>query len=163
MKQNKILVAVLSLVLAACSRDGDAEPETLPPDPPTGTAPVETNPPNASYRPAFAGQTRVAGVTTSAAYRTTIVTSSLTSPWGVTSLPDGRLLVTEKAGRMRIVSISGSVSGPITGLLPVNAAGQGGLLGLCLDPDFSSNKLVYWSFSGASKPVPQCGWKVSGA
>jgi glucose/arabinose dehydrogenase len=65
-------------------------------------------------------------------------------------LPDGRLLITEKAGRMRIVTTSGNISEPITGIPPVNSAGQGGLLGVCLDPDFANNRMVYWSFSEPS-------------
>ncbi len=53
----------------------------------------------------------------------------------------------EKGGTMRIVSTSGQLSAPITGLPPVNDSGQGGLLDVAVDPDFSQNRLVYWSFS----------------
>ena len=145
MKHHIILITSFSLALLSCSRDKD----TIP-DPPTtnpSTSPVETNAPNTNYSPAFAGQTRVSGVTTSARYRATVVTTSLTSPWGITGLPDGRLLVTEKTGRMRIVTVSGNLSQPITGIPSVNSSGQGGLLGLCLDPGFATNRMVYWSFS----------------
>ncbi|TVT39400.1 PQQ-dependent sugar dehydrogenase [Hymenobacter setariae] len=145
MKQRLLSVLGCSLALLSCSRDKDEatpEPSTAPP--------VETAAPNTTYQPAFAGQTRAGSVTTAASsYRSTVVTSSLTSPWGITSLPDGRLLVTEKAGQLRIVTAAGAVSAPITGLPAVNAAGQGGLLGVCLDPDFATNRLVYWSFSEA--------------
>ncbi|WP_026880514.1 PQQ-dependent sugar dehydrogenase [Hymenobacter norwichensis] len=132
-----------SLALLSCSQDDDSATEpTLPP--------VETSAPNTAYKPAFAGQTRVGGVMTPTdAYKATVVTSALTNPWGVTALPDGRLLVTEKAGRLRIVTAAGVVSAPITGIPAVNPAGQGGLLGLCLDPNFASNRMVYWSFSEA--------------
>lgn len=112
-------------------------------------APVETLPANTSYRPAFEGQTRVAGLQTSVGYESRILTQSLRSPWGITPLPDGRLLVTEKAGSMRIVTTAGQVSQPITGIPQVNPAGQGGLLGVRVDPDFASNRLVYWVFSEA--------------
>ncbi|MCC2547440.1 PQQ-dependent sugar dehydrogenase [Hymenobacter sp. BT175] len=148
MKHYLICLLGCSLALLSCSRKSDTsvDPAAKGPDIP----PVETNAPNTNYQPAFAGQTRAAGVTTAAgSYRATVLTSSLASPWGITALPDGRLLVTEKAGRLRIVSSSGVVSAPITGVPPVNAAGQGGLLGLCLDPDFSTNRMVYWSFSEA--------------
>lgn len=148
MKQSLICILGCSLTLLSCSRE--KQPAADPAAPESATAPVETNAPNSSYRPAFAGQTRIGGVTTAAnSYRATIVTSSLKSPWGITSLPDGRLLVTEKAGRMRLVTTAGVVSEPLTGIPPVNSAGQGGLLGLCLDPDFATNRLVYWSFSEA--------------
>lgn len=131
---------------AACSHTPDAAPTA---DPAT-TAPVETAAPNTTYQPAFTGQTRIAGVSTPAgSYRATIVTSALTSPWGVVSLPDGRLLVSEKAGQLRLVTAAGAVSAPLTGLPAVNPAGQGGLLGICLDPDFATNRLVYWAFAEA--------------
>jgi len=70
----------------------------------------------------------------------------LANPWGIANLPDGRFLITEKAGQMRIVTASGQVSNPITGFPPVNAAGQGGLLDVCIDPNFASNRTVYWTF-----------------
>ncbi|RSK38403.1 PQQ-dependent sugar dehydrogenase [Hymenobacter perfusus] len=146
MKQRLIFAFGSSLALLSCSRGGDDSATPTPPVSPT--SPVETNAPNSSYRPAFAGQTRINGVTTPASsYRAAVVTSSLTSPWGITPLPDGRLLITEKAGSMRLVTPAGVVSAPITGLPAVNASGQGGLLGLCIDPNFATNRLVYWSFS----------------
>ncbi|WP_205510993.1 PQQ-dependent sugar dehydrogenase [Longitalea arenae] len=138
-----ITLAVALTVLNGCSKDDkDKKPES----PSTGK-PVETNPPNTNYPPAFAGQTRVNGVKTAAAYQATVLTSALAAPWGITSLPDGRLLITEKAGRMRIVTNTGQVGNPITGIPAVNASGQGGLLGLCIDPQFTSNRMVYWVFA----------------
>ncbi|MEJ6982192.1 PQQ-dependent sugar dehydrogenase [Pedobacter sp. P351] len=146
-----IILASCSLVLMSCSKKKGTVPDpgTTPviENPGTSIPPVETLPPNANYAPAFAGQTRISGVKTAANIKASIITSSLTSPWGITSLPDGRLLVTEKAGRIRIVTNAGSVGEPITGVPAVNAAGQGGLLGICIDPDFSTNRMVYWSFS----------------
>jgi glucose/arabinose dehydrogenase len=146
MKKHLLTVFGCSLALLSCSHDdkGEAVPEA------STAPPVETLAANTTYQPAFKGQTRVGSVTTAAtSYKATVVTSALSSPWGVASLPDGRLLVTEKAGTMRIVSPAGTVSAAITGLPAVNPAGQGGLLGLCLDPSFSTNRLVYWSFSEA--------------
>ena len=115
-------------------------------DPNTGP-PVETNPPNTDYDPAFNGQTRIGSVETKTDFSATVITSSLTAPWGITSLPDGRLLVTEKAGQMRIVTTTGTVSDPITGIPDVNSTDQGGLLGLCIDPQFATNRMVYWVFA----------------
>lgn len=111
-------------------------------------APVETKAANSpEYKPAFAGQTRVAGVKTTTPYEGKVLTEGLESPWGITSLPDGRLLVTEKAGNLRIVTQDGKLSEPITGLPTVHAKGQGGLLGITLDPKFKSNRMVYWVFA----------------
>jgi glucose/arabinose dehydrogenase len=110
-------------------------------------APVETKAPNSDYKPAFAGQTRVAGVKTKTAFQGKLLSSDLKSPWGIAMLPDGRFLITEKRGQMRLATPEGQVSEPITGLPEVNPAGQGGLLGLAIDPAFGSNRMVYWLFS----------------
>jgi aldose sugar dehydrogenase len=109
------------LTVTACTKDDDDLPEQGPP--------VENNPANTNYSPAFSGQTRIGSVKTLTEYQTKVLTTSLASPWGITSLPDGRLLITEKGGRLRIVTTEGTVSAAITGLPAVNANGQGGLLG----------------------------------
>lgn len=114
-------------------------------------APVETRKPNSTYKPAFAGQTRIAGVKTSTPYDAKVLSNDLRKPWGIAVLPDGRLLITEKEGTLRIATTAGVLSAPITGLPAVNSSGQGGLLGVTLDPDFATNRMVYWSFS---EPLP---------
>ena len=75
------------------------------------------------------------------------VASNLANPWGLEVLPDGRMLVTEKAGRLRIVNTDGRVSEPLTGVPAVDASGQGGLLDVALDPDFAGNSVIYLSFA----------------
>lgn len=137
-------VAAVLLSFAGCS---DSDENTTVPV--ASGPPVESNAPNTGYAPAFSGQTRANGAQTTTAYKFDAITTALSSPWGITSLPDGRLLVTEKNGTLRIVTTSGEISGAIQGLPAVNATGQGGLLGLCLDPDFTSNRMVYWVFSEA--------------
>lgn len=113
---------------------------------------VETKEPNSTYKPAFAGQTRVAGITTTTPYEGKVLTEALKFPWGITILPNGRFLVTEREGTMRLVTAAGAVSAPIAGLPKVNADGQGGLLGVRIDPDFAQNRMVYWVFS---EPLPE--------
>lgn len=113
-------------------------------------APVETKEPNSNYKSAFAGQTRVGSIKTKAAYEGKVLTEALKSPWGITSLPDGRLLITEKAGTMRIATPEGKLSEAITGLPAVNSAGQGGLLGVRVDPAFERTRMVYWVFAEPS-------------
>src|SRR6187551_1815140 len=136
------LAIIASLfTIVGCSDDPN---ESSGPD--TGP-PVETNAPNTNYTPAFTGQTRIGSVETTTVIEAKLLTSSLSSPWGITSLPDGRLLITQKGGQLRIVTSVGVVGGPITGLPSVNASGQGGLLGLCIDPQFATNRMVYWVFS----------------
>lgn len=110
--------------------------------------PVETKPGNTNYKPAFEGQTRIAGVKTTTPYEGQVVVEGLKSPWGIAELPDGRLLITEKEGTMRIVDPTAKTIGEaITGIPKVDAQGQGGLLGVTLDPDFASNRMVYWTFA----------------
>lgn len=135
------LIIVSSMLFASCSDtiDDNGGNNTLPP--------VENNAANTNYQPAFPGQTRANGVKTSTAYVSEVVTSALSAPWGITSLPDGRLLITERMGTMRIVSNTGTLSNAITGIPAVNSGGQGGLLGICVDPQFTSNRMIYWVFS----------------
>lgn len=114
--------------------------------------PVETEKPNIDYEPAFEGQTRVQGMKTETDYEGEIITKSLENPWGITALPDGRLLVTQNEGSMVIVDEEGKLGAPIEeGIPEVNSSGQGGLLGLTLDPDFEDNRMVYWAFSEKHK------------
>ncbi|MGY4750514.1 PQQ-dependent sugar dehydrogenase [Pannonibacter sp. Q-1] len=80
-------------------------------------------------------------------FRIVEVATDLEHPWGLAFLPDGRMLVTERPGRLRIVGADGSLSAPLTGLPEIYDSGQGGLLDVILDPDFASNSTIYFSYS----------------
>jgi len=75
------------------------------------------------------------------------VVEGLEQPWGLAFLPDGRMLVTEKEGRLRLAGTDGTLSEPLAGVPEVYDNGQGGLLDVALDPDFAANQLVYFSFA----------------
>lgn len=127
MRQGGTILAVAILIcLSGCGDDSPSGAELAPPvtptPPPTGTP------------------------TTTAVQRTPIAT--LENPWAMTFLPDGRLLVTERMGRLRLVTQSGSVT-TVSGTPVVNSMGQGGLLDVALDPDFATNRVIYLSFSEA--------------
>nr|WP_315465236.1 PQQ-dependent sugar dehydrogenase [uncultured Rhodoferax sp.] len=77
------------------------------------------------------------------ALRTETVAKGLEHPWALAFLPDGRFLVTERPGRLRLVDAQGRISPPVTGLPKVDARGQGGLLDLLLDSDFAGNRRIY--------------------
>jgi aldose sugar dehydrogenase len=110
--------------------------------------PIETREANAEeQRPAFKGQTRTCGIKSDVAFDVTVLSKGLEHPWSVEPLPGGDLLVTEKPGRMRIVSAAGRRGEPLTGLPKVDARGQGGLLDVALSPNFDSDRTIYWSFS----------------
>lgn len=79
--------------------------------------------------------------------RVKTVATGLQHPWGLAFLPDGRMLVTERPGRMRIVDTNGAVSPPLRGVPDVAAVGQGGLLDVALAPDFSRSQLIYFSYA----------------
>ncbi len=78
------------------------------------------------------------------------VVDGLEQPWSVDFLADGRMLVTEKPGRLRIIE-NGRLSKAITGLPKIKAKGQGGLLDIALDPDFANNQTIYLSYSAKGK------------
>ena len=80
--------------------------------------------------------------------------ATLEEPWGMAFLPDGRLLVTEKPGRLRVF-VAGKLSPPVTGVPEVVSRGQGGLLDVAADPDFASNHLVYLSYTEAAEQQPR--------
>ena len=75
------------------------------------------------------------------------VARGLEHPWALAFLPDGRILVTERPGRLRIVEKNGKLSAPLAGVPTVFAEGQGGLLDVAIDPGFADNRMVYLSFS----------------
>ncbi|HEX4557249.1 MAG TPA: PQQ-dependent sugar dehydrogenase [Xanthobacteraceae bacterium] len=77
----------------------------------------------------------------------TTVARGLVEPWSLAFLPDGRMLVTEKPGRMRIVTRDGALSPPLGGLPAVHAAGQSGLLDVRLDNDHANNHVLYFCYS----------------
>ena len=79
--------------------------------------------------------------------RAVTVASGLQHPWGLAFLPDGRLLVTERPGRLRFVSADGQLSEPLSGVPEVWARGQGGLLDVVLAPDFATSRLIYLSYA----------------
>lgn len=134
--------ASLLVLTAACGANGQAGPATQ-----TG-APLETRAANGTgQQPAFANQTRAPGVVSPVELAHTVVASGLEEPWGLALLPDGRWLVTERPGRLRIVSAEGAVGAPVTGLPAVDARGQGGLLDVVVGPGFGQDRMIYWSYA----------------
>ncbi|CAN5686998.1 PQQ-dependent sugar dehydrogenase [soil metagenome] len=115
---------------------------------PASCTPLETREANApDQQPAFPGQTRACEVQSNVAFDVVVVARGLESPWAVEPLPGGALLVTEKPGRMRIVSAAGQVGPPIAGVPAVDARRQGGLLDVALSPHFATDRTIFWSFT----------------
>jgi len=110
-------------------------------------SPVAQGEPNTGFSPAFAGQTRAPAVASGVAFDVEEIVALLDHPWSLAFLPDGRVLVTERAGRLRIVTRDGQISTPVVGLPAVDARGQGGLLDVVLSPDFATDRLIFWSYA----------------
>ncbi len=127
--------------LASQNSKGFPAPHLVPGEP------IETRPPElATDKPAFPGQTR-APYRATVPYQVTTLTDKLEKPWSLAFLPDGKMLVTEKPGKMRVVDANGTLSEPISGLPKINYIGQVGLLDLALDPNFATNHRIFFSFN----------------
>lgn len=82
-----------------------------------------------------------------ATYRVVTELTGLERPWAIAFLPDGRRLLTEAAGRLRIVEADGTLLlEPVRGLPPIHTAGQGGLMDVAVDPDFARTGLIFLTF-----------------
>ncbi|MBI1405775.1 MAG: PQQ-dependent sugar dehydrogenase [Caulobacter sp.] len=135
---RQIALFALAAALAACGgHPSDAQ------SPPASDKPLETRAANAPYRPAFAGQTRAPFRTADVAFEVETLARGLSKPWGLAFLPDGRMLVTERSGALRIIGKDGSKSDPVAGLPEVDARGQGGLLDVAVGPD----GWIYWTYA----------------
>lgn len=128
-----------AFALAACGGEAStAAPAT------SAGSPLETREANApDQKPAFAGQTRAPLAASNVAFDVVTVAEGLDKPWGLTFLTTGEMLVTEKAGRLRIVSRDGKLSEPVAGLPEVYPAKQGGLLDVAVGPDGR----IFWSYA----------------
>lgn len=137
-----LLASAAMGLLAACGgSSGKQEPG------PASTG-VENRPPHGvGQKPAFPGQTRAPFRTAGVTFETRTVARTLAHPWGIEVLADGQMLVTERPGRLRIVSRQGKLSAPVAGLPAVDARDQGGLLDVALDPEFASNQTIYFCYA----------------
>lgn len=158
-KHSSLLKAATSIAIlaacAACSREAAspaaseaAAPLASTDAPATAGTPVETRPPNGvDFKPAFAGQTRAPGLKSNFQLDISVVAEGLNGGWAFEFLPDERILVTERQGNLRVVGKDGKVSAPLQGLPKVFFDGQGGLLDVALDPQFATNRTIYWSYA----------------
>jgi aldose sugar dehydrogenase len=165
-----VLTGLLMAAGVACAQNAreaaqTSTPAAASPASAPQCAPLESRRANApDQKPAFPGQTRACAVRSDVAFDVTVLAKGLDRPWAVEPLPNGDFLITEKPGRLRIVSARGETGPPLGGLLPVGAGGvsaasgegglppvtargQGGLLDVALSPDFARDRTIFWSFS----------------
>ncbi|GAB1344123.1 PQQ-dependent sugar dehydrogenase [Gemmatimonas sp.] len=132
---RRLSLLAVPAILTACS----SSPAASPTDEPPAVAPpsqilADRSPTPPSTRGVVTAET---------------VASGLVNPWAIEFLPDGRALVTERPGRLRVLSLAGQLSAPVAGVPAVFAQGQGGLLDVAVDPQFAQNQRVYLSFAEA--------------
>ncbi len=126
-----------ALTLAVCGTADIAVAQGVDPRPPN----------NPEQKPASAGQTDAPEMKSNVAFDVVTVAEGLQNAWSLAFLPGGKMLVTERPGRLRVVGADGKLSAAVTGLPAVDARGQGGLLDVVLDPAFAKNNLIYWSYA----------------
>lgn len=135
------LLALISIGMVSCG-GGSGDP-----------APVVQSPPVVAGSTGSTGGTdgssnsAAAMLTTSFTLKVSELNTGLSSPWGLAFLPDGRMLVTEKRGALKLLATDGSTVGTVQGVPSVNSAGQGGLLDVVIDPAYASNQRIYMTFS----------------
>ena len=133
--RTQLIAAAASVALAGAANVAAAQ----------GVDPRPAN--NPEQKPASAAQTDAPETKSNVAFDVVTVAEGLQNPWSLAFLPGGKMLVTERPGRLRVLSADGKLSAPVTGLPAVDARGQGGLLDVALDPAFAKNNLIYWSYS----------------
>jgi glucose/arabinose dehydrogenase len=146
----KTTFLVTAIALVACGGAAYEQPQQQAgaAQPAAGQTVADPRPANApDQKPAFEGQTDAPLKVTNVAFDVVTVAEGLEHPWGLAFLPSGKMLVTERPGRLRVVTSDGKLSPPVAGLPTVDNRGQGGLLDVLLDPDFRSNQLIYWSYA----------------
>lgn len=139
-------VTLILICMSSCGNDRTQSSDNNNTDT-THLSPVETKSPNSDYKPAFDGQTRIGGIKTTTPYKVEKIAGSIGPVFGIVSMPDGRLMITIKSGYMEIHDANGMLVKKITGFPDVVFAGQGGLLDVAFDPNFASNKIMYWSYA----------------
>jgi aldose sugar dehydrogenase len=121
---------------------------------------AQTETPPRKPTPAFPGQTDAPAPKDQSRFRVTVITEELAAPWAIAFLPDGNLLISEFAGRLRTVSPSGAVSEPIDGVPPVKVVAAQGFHDLALDPDFAANRYVYFTYFAPPKGEEPKRWPL---
>jgi glucose/arabinose dehydrogenase len=141
-----LILSVLAALAFGCRAGGDADAQ------PSAGQSFETRPPEGTGQtPAFPGQTRAPAPATHAAYKLDVLAKGLDHPWGMQFLPDGRMLVTERVGRLRIVRGTGTdlpnpLGAPFEGVPKVVAENQGGLFDVALSPGFARDRTIFIAY-----------------
>jgi aldose sugar dehydrogenase len=135
-KASKALILTITTFLVAISAFAQS------------TRAVRQGEPNVpEFEPAFPQQTRAPASDSGVTLTAETFAGPLEHPWGIDALPDGGYLVTERPGRLRVISENGALSDPVQGIPGVLAGGQGGLLDVAVGPTFTEDRLIYWTYA----------------
>ena len=111
-------------------------------------------------QPAFAGQTKAPPPQRESRYKVEVVTDQLRGPWALAFLPDGNFLVTERRGVLRTVTPKGEISEPIAGVPPVKVVAAQSFHDVVLDPNFATNRYVYFTYFAPPKGEAAKEWPI---
>jgi glucose/arabinose dehydrogenase len=145
---TRIFQIVASLIIATCITRDNASAQSAHREPGASFGD------DYSPRPAFAGQTKAYGPVAPSAITTQVLANGLQHPWSLAFLPDRRILIAERPGRLRILSSDGRLSQPLSGLPAIKAIGTKGLQDIALDPAFARNRLLYISYFAPNPANP---------
>ena len=159
MKRNALaLVFAAALAWTAhaqTTRSVPRPPAQQPGAPPAGSAAAD----GYSPIPEWAGQTKAPRVSVSVPFAVEVISTGIANGYSIEFMPDGRILLVERPGRLKIIDRSGQISAPVAGLPPIHAGGPQGLVGAIADREFATNRTVYLAYTApdpnAPSPVPR--------
>jgi glucose/arabinose dehydrogenase len=156
-----IAVAMVWTVLAQATKPIPRPPAQKPGAQPPGESAA---PDGYSPIPQWAGQTKAPRVAVSVPYTVEVVATGIANGYSIEFMPDGRILLVERPGRLKIIDRSGQISAPMAGLPQMHAGGPQGLVGAIADKDFATNRTVYIAYTAPDPNVvsPPAASKVEG-
>jgi glucose/arabinose dehydrogenase len=154
------VVAVCAVVFAVSPQAQTTKSLPRPPAQKPGAPPDGSAAPDGySPIPEWAGQTHAPRVAVSVPYSVETVATGIANGYSIEFMPDGRILLVERPGRLKIIERSGQISPPVAGLPPIFAGGPQGLVGAIADRDFATNRTIYLAYTApdpnASSPPPR--------
>ena len=150
-----IVVTLALTAYAQTKKPVPRPPAQQPGAPPAGSAAAD----GYSPIPEWAGQTKAPRVSVSVPFAVEVVSTGIANGYSIEFMPDGRILLVERPGRLKIIDRSGQISAPVAGLPPIHAGGPQGLVGAIADREFATNRTVYLAYTApdpnASSPLPR--------
>ncbi len=145
-----IVVALALTAYAQTTRPIPRPPAQQPGAPPAGSAAAD----GYSPIPEWAGQTKAPRVLVSVPFAIDVVSTGIANGYSIEFMPDGRILLVERPGRLKIIDRSGQISAPVAGLPPIHAGGPQGLVGAIADREFTTNRTVYLAYTAPDPNLP---------